>query len=91
MKRQSVAKEIKASGVQPVSATYALGMLKTSAGSYIRSLDVPTNLMPGNFGCRVIDGVMPTNLSVVHKERRSTLTQNFTCENLAWKIPELLD
>jgi len=66
-------------------------MTKTAAGSYIRSLDVPTNLMPGNFGCRVIDGVMPTNLSIVYKERRSTLTQNFTCENLPWKIPELLD
>jgi hypothetical protein len=46
--------------------------------------------MPGNFGCRVIDGVMPTNFSIVFKERRSTLTQNFACENIAWTVPEWL-
>ena len=60
LKKSSVANEIKAYvGVEPVSQTYNLGMTKTAAGAYIRSLDVPTNLMPGNFGCRVIDGVMP--------------------------------
>ena len=92
MKKQSVAKEIKASaGAMPVSQTYSLGTTKTAGGSHIRSLDVPTTLMPGNFGCRVIDGVMPTNFSVVFKQRRSTLTQNFVCDNSQQKVPVLLD
>jgi hypothetical protein len=75
----------------PVSSTYNLGMSKTAAGAYIRSLDIPTTLMPGNFGCRVIDGAMPTNFSIVYKERRSTLTQNFVCDNNMWKVPVLLE
>ena len=66
-------------------------MTKTAAGSYIKSLDIPTNLLPGNFGCRVVDNAMPTNLSVVHKQRRTTLTQNFVTDNCLWKVPNLLN
>ena len=91
LKKSSVATEIKAYvGVEPVSQTYNLGMTKTAAGAYIRSLDVPTNLMPGNFGCRVIDGVMPPQFISFFKERRLTLTQNIVCGNIAWNVPELL-
>ena len=38
-----------------VSATYMLGLSKTVSGSYINNLDVPTGLLPGNFGVRTID------------------------------------
>ena len=56
LKKQSVAKELKEKHEQPVvSKTYNLGMTKNQSGSYINCLDVPTGLLPGNFGCRVID------------------------------------
>ena len=54
LKKQSVARLI---GENPpvVSATYMLGLSKTVSGSYINNLDVPTGLLPGNFGVRTID------------------------------------
>lgn len=55
------------------------------------TLDVPTLLLPGNFGVRTIDAMMPTNLSDVHRDRRSTLVQNFICEDRIWAVPELLE
>lgn len=56
LKKQLVAKDLKEKGEQPVaSKTYSLGMTKNKSGAYINSLDVPTGLLPGNFGCRVID------------------------------------
>ena len=81
LKKQSVHKEIKEKGTIPlVSQTYSLGMTKNMSGSYINSLDVPTNLLPGNFGCRVVDAMMPSDLSVVHKDRKTTLCNNFVCD-----------
>ena len=50
-----------------------LGLSKTASGSYVNNLDIPTALLPGNFGVRVIDQMMPTNLSDVHRDRRSTM------------------
>ena len=35
--------------------------------------------------------MMPTNLSDVHRDRRSTQVENLTCDNRAWTIPEELD
>lgn len=57
------------SGMAVVSRTYNLGLSKTVSGSYINNLDVPTSLMPGNFGVRVLDNMMPTNLSDVWRDR----------------------
>ena len=71
LKKQSVARLL--DGKPPVvSATYMMGCTKTGSGSFVNSLDVPTGLLPGNFGVRVIDQMMPTNLSDVHRDRRST-------------------
>ena len=56
LKKQSVVKEMKEKGYQPlVSESYTQGLNKTMGGNFINSLDVPSNLLPGNFGCRVID------------------------------------
>lgn len=81
LKRQKVAKEMKEKGQMPVcSQTYSMGVTKTRSGSFINNLDVPTGLVPGNFGCRVVDTMLPTDLSVVHKDRKSTLMNNFVCD-----------
>lgn len=90
LKKQSVARQL---GDNPpvVSATYMLGLSKTVSGSYINNLDVPTSLLPGNFGVRVVDAMMPTNLSDVHRDRRSANTQNFICDNRTLLVPELLE
>jgi hypothetical protein len=43
-------------GIAPVvSSTYMLGLSKTVSGSYVNNLDLPTALLPGNFGARVVD------------------------------------
>ena len=57
----------------------------------VNNLDVPTALLPGNFGARVIDNMMPTNLSDVHRDRRSTQVQNFVCEGRVWEVPRALE
>ena len=90
LKKQSIARQL---DEKPpvVSATYMLGLSKTASGSYVNNLDVPTSLLPGNFGVRVMDNMMPTNLSDVHRDRRSTQVQNLTCDNRIWDIPELLE
>lgn len=90
LKKQSVARAI---GDNPpvVSATYMLGLSKTVSGSYVNNLDVPTALLPGNFGCRVLDHMMPTDLSDVYKERKCTNVSNFVCDNRAIDVPELMD
>ncbi len=76
--------------MQPISTNYAVSTQRTKGGSYVNSLDIPMALIPGNFGCRVVDNMMPTDLSTVHKDRRTTLVQNFVCENTTWKVPALL-
>ena len=54
LKKQSIARLL--DGQPPkVSATYAMACTKTQSGSFVNSLDVPTGLLPGNFGVRVID------------------------------------
>lgn len=92
LKKQSIAKDMKEKGTMPVvSMTYSQSMTKNKSGSYINCLDVPTGLLPGNFGCRVIDGMMPTDLSAVHKDRKSTLVNNFVCDNDRFQVPVLLE
>ena len=82
LKKQSVAKEMKEKGTMPVvSQTYSASLTKNMSGSYVNCLDVPTGLLPGNFGCRVIDCMMPTALSTVHKDRKSALVNNFVCDS----------
>lgn len=90
LKKQSTARQIE-SNPPIVSATYMLGLSKTAAGSFINNLDVPTALLPGNFGVRVVDQMMPVNLSDVHTDRRSTLVQNFVCDNRTWEVPALME
>ena len=57
----------------------------------MKNLDVPTALLPGNFGCRVLDNMMPTDLSDVHRDRKNTQVQNFVCDNKIWEVPELME
>jgi hypothetical protein len=73
IKKQSMAQDIKSNGLKPISENYTISKQKTKGGCFINSLDIPTSLIPGNFGCRVVDNMMPSDLSVVHKDRRSTL------------------
>lgn len=54
-----------------VSSTYMLGLSKTVSGSYVNNLDLPTALLPGNFGARVVDQMMPTSLSDIHRDRKN--------------------
>lgn len=68
----------------------SLGATLTKSGSYINSLDIPTGLLPGNFGCRVIDQMMPTELQVVHKDRKTTLLNTYVCDIDRYECPELL-
>lgn len=49
------------------SHTYALGLSKTVSGGYVNTLDVPNQLLPGNFGVRILDIMMPTSISDVHR------------------------
>jgi len=67
-----------------------LGLSKTVSGSYVNNLDLPTGLLPGNFGVRVLDHMMPTSLSDVHRDRRNMQTQSFACDNKVMNIPELM-
>jgi len=83
---------MKEKGTMPlVSQTYSSNMTKNMSGSYINCLDVPTGLLPGNFGCRVIDGMMPTDLTAVHKDRKTTLCNNFVCDTDRFAVPAVLD
>ena len=71
-----------------VSSTYMLGLSKTVSGSYVNNLDLPTGLLPGNFGVRVIDQMMPTSLSDVFRNRKNMQLQQFVCDNHVWDVPE---
>lgn len=73
-----------------VSETYTLGLSKTMGGNFINSLDVPSNLLPGNFGCRVIDQMMPVDLCVLHKDRKNMAQSSFVCDVEKWTVPEPL-
>ena len=35
--------------------------------------------------------MMPTNLSDVQRDRRSTQISNFTCDNRPWEVPQILE
>ena len=71
LKKQSIAKQIE--GNPPVvSASYTMGLSKTVSGSYVNNLDIPTGLLPGNFGVRCVDNMMPTSLSDVYRDRANT-------------------
>lgn len=48
-----------------------MNMTKSVSGAFINTLDVTTQYLPGNFGVRVIE-TMPTNLSEVWRERKTT-------------------
>lgn len=90
LKKQATARQIE-DNPPVVSATYMLGLSKTASGSYVNNLDVPTALLPGNFGVRVVDQMMPVNLSDVHSDRRSTLVHAFACDNKHWPVPALME
>jgi len=68
-----------------------LGLSKTVGGSYVNNLDVPTGLLPGNFGVRVIDNMMPTNMSDVHRDRTCTRILTFACDNKNMIVPDMLE
>jgi len=89
LRKQSVA-TLAATNPPVVSSTYALGLGKTVSGSYVNNLDLPTGLLPGNFGVRVIDAMMPTSLSDVYRNRRNMQLEQFVCDNKINKVPELM-
>lgn len=65
-------------------------MSKTVSGSYVNNLDIPTGLMPGNFGVRVLDNMMPTNLSDLYRDRQNTQIAQFVCESTPLIVPDML-
>ena len=67
-----------------------MGLNKTVSGSYVNNLDIPTNLLPGNFGVRVLDNMMPVDLSDVWRDRQNTQLEKFTCENTGYAIPDTM-
>lgn len=77
-------------GMSVVSRSYNLGLSKTVSGSYVNNLDIPTYLLPGNFGVRVLDNMMPTNLSDVWRDRQNTQINQFTCEGTSFEVPQLM-
>ena len=48
-----------------------MNMTRSVSGAFVNTLDVATQYLPGNFGVRVIES-MPTNLSEIWRERKST-------------------
>ncbi len=52
------------------STVAVVNMNRSLGGAYVKTLDVETQYMPGNFGVRVIE-TMPTNLSDIWRERKS--------------------
>ena len=62
-----------------------MNITKSVAGSFINTLDVPTMNLPGNFGIRTIE-TMPTNLSEVWRERKTTQL-GYTCLEEFSKVP----
>lgn len=57
---------------------------------YVNNLDVPTQLLPGNFGVRILDGMMPTSLSDVYRDRKNTSVETFTCDQSTLRVPAML-
>lgn len=67
-----------------------MGLSKTVSGAYVNNVDVPTLLLPGNFGVRILDGMMPTSFSDIFRDRKNTSIQVFVCDLNQWKVPEIL-
>ena len=70
-------------------ASYTMNITKSVAGAFINTLDVPTMHLPGNFGVRAIEN-MPTNLSEVWRERKTTQL-GFTCLEEFTAVPVLME
>jgi hypothetical protein len=68
---------------------YNLNLQKTVAGNYVNNLDVPQVNLPGNFGVRLIDNMMPTSLSNVYRPRKNTNVSNFVCDHSVWLPPNI--
>lgn len=81
--------EVKRQSMAPI-VQYMMGLSKTASGAYINNFDVPTSSLPGNFGVRVVDSMMPTNLSDVFRERRNTHVLESTCDNKVCRVPDLM-
>lgn len=70
------------------STVAIMNMTRSVGGSYINTVDVVTQYMPGNFGVRVVE-TMPTNLSEVYRERK-TLPLGTNCLNDHARLPEMM-
>ena len=63
-------------------------MNRSQAGAYIKTVDVETQYVPGNFGVRVIETI-PINLSDIWRERKTTHLGTLFFEE-HFKMPEQL-
>jgi hypothetical protein len=59
------------------------------AGNYVNNLDICNIYLPGNFGVRILDNLMPTSLSDVFRPRKSANNCGFVCDYSAWVPPAL--
>lgn len=64
-------------------------LTKSVGGSYVNTVEVVTQYLPGNFGVRVIEALPSTNLSDVWRERLTTQT-NLACLEPP-NVPKLME
>ena len=55
-------------------------LTKTISGAFIKNNDVPVQVLPGNFGVRVIN-TMPTNLREVFVDQKSNIPLGYACDD----------
>lgn len=68
-----------------------MNMTRSVSGAFINTVDVVTQYLPGNFGIRVIEA-MPTNLSDIWRERKSTQTGTTGLQFMdSYKVPQMLN
>lgn len=68
-----------------------MNMTRSVSGAFVNTVDVVTQYLPGNFGVRVVE-TMPTNLSEIWRERKTTQTGT-TCLQFmdSYHVPLMLE
>lgn len=68
-----------------------MNMTRSVSGAFVNTIDVTTQYLPGNFGIRVIE-TMPTNLSDIWRERKTTQIGTTSLEFMeGYRVPNLLN
>ncbi len=73
-------------GTNTVAVT---NLTRSVGGSFVNTIDVVTQYLPGNFGVRVVE-TMTTNLSEIWRERK-TVPLGISCLEEHYKVPNLME